>query len=136
MKVPSFIRAAVVFTVLCPLSAGAFAAGPLDSFAPVPLANWQARNVVSLLDLARPLTQNFPESLEGRQGLSIKLGKRGGSEIIIDVTRTGLLDDSVTADMHRIIAKQTSGGWEATSVGVKRKCARGRNTGWTTSTCK
>jgi len=135
VKVPSFIRGAAVFAVLCPLSPGAFAAGQQGGFAPVPLANWQARNAVSALDLARPLTQNFPESLEGRQGLSIKLGKRAGSEIIIDVTRTGLLDDSVTADMHRIIAKQTSGGWETTSVGVKRKCARGRNPGWTASAC-
>ncbi len=135
MKVPSFLKGAVVLTVLCPLSAGAFAAGPQDGFAPAPLANWQARNAVSALDLARPLTQSFPESLEGRQGLSIKLGKRGGAEIVIDVTRTGLLDDSVTADMHRIVARQTLGGWETTSVGVKRKCARGRNTGWTTSAC-
>ncbi len=133
--VPSFLKGAVLFTVLCPLSAGAFAAGPQGGFAPVPLANWPARNAVSALDLARPLTQNFPESLEGRQGLSIKLGKRGGAEIIIDVTRTGLLDDSVTADMHRITAKQTASGWEATSVGVKRKCARGRNPGWTTGAC-
>lgn len=136
MKVPSFMRGVAVFAVLCPLSAGAFAAGPQAGFAPVPLANWQARNAVSALDLARPLTQAFPESLEGRQGLSIKLRKQGGSEIAIDVTRTGLLDDSVTADMHRIIAKQTASGWEATSVGVKRKCARSRNAGWTTSACK
>ena len=136
MKVPSFIGGAVLFTVLGPLSAAAFAAGPQGGFAPVPLANWQAKNAVSALDLARPLTQSFPESLEGRQGLSIKLGKRGGAEIVIDVTRTGLLDDSVTADMHRIVARQASGGWETTSVGVKRKCARNRNAGWTTSTCK
>jgi len=136
MKHPSFLRLATFFAMLGPLSAAAFAAGPQGGFAPVPLANWQAKNAVSALDLARPLTQSFPESLEGRQGLSIKLGKRGGAEIVIDVTRTGLLDDSVTADMHRIVARQTSGGWETTSVGVKRKCVRSRNTGWTTSTCK
>jgi hypothetical protein len=109
-------------------------ADQMKGFAPIPVKDWSPQRAKSALGLVSSLTNDFPESLEGSQSLFVKIGKASDKEISVEVTRSGLLDDSVASDAHRIIARQISGEWRVVAVGVKRQCAIGRAS-WTIAKC-
>jgi hypothetical protein len=106
----------------------------MKGFAPIPVKDWSPQRAKSALGLVGSLTNDFPESLEGSQSLLVKIGKASDKEISVEVTRSGLLDDSIASDAHRIVARRIRDEWQVVAVGVKRQCARGRAS-WTIAKC-
>ena len=79
----------------------------------------------------------FPESLEGRPAIEIDAAKNGDGDLQIDVTESGLMDDSVDAIQRRFVMRQTeAGAYRLVAYGYRQKCGRGENPGeWTAELC-
>jgi hypothetical protein len=74
---------------------------------------------------------------EGAEGESAHLSVReAGDNTIVDIVRTGLADDAVTAGHVRIEFRREPDGWYPTNAYRRAQCARGPQAGqWTTELC-
>lgn len=77
-----------------------------------------------VINLLLPYIGNHPESLEGRPELDLSI-RRHESSLIVDLTMSGYLDDSVSGEHYRGIVVRSSKGWELVDLGVKYICWRG-----------
>ncbi len=77
-----------------------------------------------VINLLLPYIGNHPESLEGRPELDLSI-RRHESSLIVDLTLSGYLDDSVSGEHYRGIVVRSSKGWELVDLGVKYICYRG-----------
>jgi hypothetical protein len=77
-----------------------------------------------VIDVLLPYLRGHPEALEGRPQTSLSI-REGGDALLVDIIKTGYLDDSVSGEHHRGIVVPTPGGWELTQIGVMPICARG-----------
>lgn len=113
-------------------------ADTMDGYEPVDLTDYTPREGASALLLLQDLIEGHPEALEGRPVMTIDLRKsEDGQSIIIDVEKSGFLDDSVDGERYRaIVVPGTSQAWKLESLGMQVKCGRGDSAGkWTTGNC-
>lgn len=91
----------------------------------------------SVLGLFESLTRNHPEGLEGGPRMVIIVEpSEEGTAMKVTVERTGLLNDSVSADRHVGFATQRAGKWVLTGLWRQQLCARGVQRGkWTKTPC-
>jgi hypothetical protein len=113
-------------------------ADPLEGYAPVDLTDYTPIEGASALLLLQDIIEGHPEALEGKPVMTVDLRKsEDGQSIIIDVEKTGFLDDSVDGERYRaIVVPGTSQAWKLERLGLKLKCGRGESAGvWTTGNC-
>lgn len=91
------------------------------------LANGTEVEVVDRpMDLVLDQIRAFPESLEGRPNLSLVSRKRDDGNLLVQLTETGFLDDSVDGARHSYVLTETEdGGWRVLEQNVEYRCARG-----------
>ena len=113
-------------------------ADTMEGYAPVDLTDYTPLEGASALLLLQDIIEGHPESLEGKPVMTVELRKsEDGQSIIIDVEKTGFLDDSVEGERYRaIVVPGTSQAWKLERMGLKLKCGRGDSAGtWTTGNC-
>ncbi len=78
----------------------------------------------------------FPEMADGRPGLTLTSAFADGV-LSVEITETGLMDDSVAAIQQRLeFAPMEDGRWLLTGYGFRQQCYRGTNAGtWTDKPC-
>ena len=90
------------------------------------------------IEAAADLVGGFPESLEGRQTLSVEAAKyeNDPEQLLMIVTLDGLLDDSTSAQRYTIRLKPVADGWQRSAYKLESRCARGGELGdWKVGTC-
>lgn len=98
---------------------------------PVPEQQFSVPQAVFEADLT-----HFPESREGRQELELDVTEQEDGSYVVQLTRTGFLDDSVNGDQQRAVLRYEGGGWRVAELGRRWRCQNGRGpAGWTTSLC-
>ncbi len=107
------------------------------SYAPVSLANWKPRTAPSVLDLLRPITSTHPETLEGRPEMALTMRRDlNADSLMVRITNTGYLDDSVSGEKFAAIITRNAEGWYLDSLWRQNLCARGKNAGkWIKKAC-
>ena len=114
------------------------AANPIEGYAPVDLTDYTPLEGPSALLLLQDIIEGHPESLEGKPAMTINLRKSDdGQSVVIDIEKSGFLDDSVQGERYRaIVVPGTSQAWKLESLGLQMMCGRGDNAGkWATANC-
>lgn len=89
----------------------------------------------TIWDGLAPLGRGSLESTEGSPGLSVNV-RTEGEGFVADVLRTGLADDSVSAEHVRIEFRREVDGWYATNAYRRHQCARAADPEqWSTTPC-
>ena len=74
-------------------------------------------------------------TFEGRQGIETAM-YREGDVAVVEMVKTGLFDDAISAERYRGVSSPSSGGWFHGEVGRQVKCRRGPTRGeWTMGPC-
>ncbi|MGI3184709.1 hypothetical protein [Nioella aestuarii] len=77
----------------------------------------------------------FPEEGEGRPALNLSSAIGDDGHLTIEITETGLADDSVSAVQRRYVLERTETGWTLVGYGHRQQCWRGETSEWTASAC-
>jgi len=77
----------------------------------------------------------FPEGAEGRPALNVVSGIGEGGVLTIEITESGLADDSVYAVQRRYVLEPGDGGWTLTGYGHRQQCWRDDPREWTAAPC-
>lgn len=77
----------------------------------------------------------FPEEGEGRPALNVTSAIDENGTLIIEITESGLADDSVSAVQRRYVLEPGDGGWTLVGYGHRQQCWRGESRDWTASPC-
>ncbi len=107
---------------------------------------WRGSSVLSLLE---PILGEYPESMEGRPQVKLRMEKMQWdrrwpntdttahkSFLGVWITRKGLLDDSVSGDRYFVEVRHSSQGWRVANLWSQHMCARGTDAGqWTNVPC-
>lgn len=77
------------------------------------------------MDLVSAQIQAFPESLEGRPNLSLVSRKRDDGKLLVQLTETGFLDDSVAGARKSYVLEPTEDGrWKVIESKAEVRCYR------------
>jgi len=77
-----------------------------------------------LIDTVRPFLLNHPESLEGRSSVDMTVRKEGNG-FVVNIIKSGYLDDSVQGEHFRgFVVRTSKGTWQLISMAVKYICYR------------
>lgn len=90
------------------------------------------------MDIVKDKLTAFPESIEeGRPRLELKSYLDGEGRLVIDLTETGFLDDSVDgANWVYWFGQNADGKFQLQGYGYRQKCGRGAAAGtWVPSAC-
>lgn len=80
-----------------------------------------------LIDTIGPFLLDHPQSLEGRASVDMTIGKKGNG-FSVNIKKTGFLDDSVRGEHWRCyVIRNTKGGWQLISMGIKYICYRSKS---------
>ena len=140
-KVTTISTVALCFLTLLASQAQA---QPVQSPSPEPASSEMKRITMPLtifptpLDAASAFVRNFPESLEGKQKLTVTAEPDidHKDRLLVTVMAEGLLDDSVDTEQWLIRLKPVEGGWKLNGMTMRSQCARGDNAGsWKVGSC-
>ncbi|WP_209349029.1 hypothetical protein [Pontixanthobacter sp. CEM42] len=128
-------------SMLMMVPAGAHAAGPVA--APQPEAKPPQILIPETvypdpLSAAAAFAGNFPESLEGKQKLTITIENNpdNSEQLLATVTQNNVLDDSVQAQQWLIKLVPVTNGWSLAGMTMRSQCARGPDAGkWRVGSC-
>ena len=97
-----------------------------DGFKPIKVAPGYAKGE-TIIDVLMPFLRDHPESLGGRQSLTLSI-ENTGSSYTVDIVKEGYLDDSLAGEHFRGSVIPATGGWELLDLYVKPLCYRGLGT--------
>ncbi|MEL6373230.1 MAG: hypothetical protein AAFR04_04625 [Pseudomonadota bacterium] len=101
----------------------------------VPPGQWPKRTGRSPLEMLGHLYRDFPERLVGRPRLLVEMKRLGAKALVVDIERTGLLDDALDGERHRAVFARLDERWELRALGRQVRCARGDNRAWRQGRC-
>ena len=125
--------------ILLPLPATAQQSFPaehplLEGFMHVTTGDGESPLLSNPLDMLTPYWGMDP-TFEGGPTITLDL-RREGDLAVVEMVRTGLLDDAVSAERYRGVSEPVAGGWFHGELGRQVKCARGESPDeWTTGPC-
>ena len=106
----------------------------LEGFMHVTTGDGESPLLSNPLDMLQPYWAMDP-TFEGAPTIMLDL-RREGDLAVVEMVRTGLLDDAVSAERYRGVSEPVAGGWFHGELGVQFKCARGENPDeWTMGPC-
>ena len=106
----------------------------LAGFAHVTTGDGEGPPLANPLDMMVPYWGIDP-TLEGGPGIELTM-RPEGDVVVVEMVKTGLLDDAVRAERYRGVSSPMPGGWFHGELGVQVKCARGDNPNeWTMGPC-
>ena len=77
----------------------------------------------------------FPGEGEGRPALDVSSAIGEDGILSIEITESGLADDSVSAVQRRYVFARGDGAWTLVGYGHRQQCWRGDSRDWTASSC-
>lgn len=87
------------------------------------------------MTLVSDWVMSFPREGEGRPSLSVTSTIGDDRSLTIEITETGLADDSVSAVQRRYVLERADAGWTLVGYGHRQRCWRGETGVWTASPC-
>jgi hypothetical protein len=122
---PAAVLAAML--AAAPFASAAENANSLEGFEEIRVAPGVSTSS-NFIDVLLPYFIGFPEGMEGRQSLEMKI-RKGDGAYVVDIVKSGYLDDSVKGEHYRGFVIPTTEGWELLDLGVKTMCYRGMTDG-------
>jgi hypothetical protein len=124
-----------LFLAFCLCASPAFADGVeiLDGF-----SDFRLPDVTSYdqpMSLISDWVMGFPGEGEGRPSLTVTSAVGDDGNLTMEITETGLADDSVSAIQRRYVLERAEGGWSLVGYGHRQQCWRGETGVWTASAC-
>jgi len=90
----------------------------------------------NVLDLVAPIMRGHPERLEGRPTGRVRFAKSPAGGLVVEVTMTGYLDDSLAGERFLGFVTRDTAGWTLASLWRQNLCWRGPVTKtWTKQRC-
>ncbi|MEO1207860.1 MAG: hypothetical protein AAFV45_16170 [Pseudomonadota bacterium] len=102
---------------------------------PVDRGDWGRRSADTLFGLFDAQLSGFPEMLEGRPQLEMTATKEDGERMRIEITETGVLDDSISGIRTIGRAKRDDAGWTLIDLHRQFLCGRGDKQGTWQAKC-
>lgn len=110
---------------------------------------WQEWRGGSVTALLKPILGNHVEAMEGKPGLTVSMKQArwyhwafpklpvGQKDFLgVEIERTGIADDAVSADRYFVAVVQSEDGWRVDKLWRQQMCARGKFAGqWTEQNC-
>lgn len=127
------LRSFIFFSCLCATSATAqevqILPGHSDFRAPAPGVYDQP------MQLVQDWVLGFPDG-EGRPELQLASAITEDGRLVIDLSESGLADDSVLAVRQRFeLIRADNGAWALVAYGFQQRCARGGSSDWQAEPC-
>lgn len=87
------------------------------------------------MHLVQDWVLGFPDG-EGRPELQLSSAIGADGRLVIELSETGLADDSVLAVRQRFdLIRADGGGWTLAAYGFQQRCARGASSDWQAEPC-